>query len=60
MAFLEFAIKAGYVLDPWKTLVSLKIFLRPWKVAKLFIVELLITLNIQESKLNNVIKQNNV
>jgi len=27
---------------------------------KLFIIELLITLNIQESKLNNVIEQNNV
>jgi len=29
-------------------------------VVKVFIIELLITLNIQESSLNNVIEQNNV
>ena len=62
--FLDFAIKTGYVFDYWKTFccpwVFCGVFSGSWTVVKLFITELLITVNIQESKLNNVIEQNNV
>jgi len=42
------------------TLFSLSIFRRPGTVVKVFIIVQLITLNIQESSLRNVIEQNNV
>jgi len=52
------------------SLIHEKTFCCPWvfsgalesssAIVKLFIIELLITLNIQESRLNNVIEQNNV
>jgi len=59
---LEFAIKAGNVLDPWKTFCCpwvFSVFLEnSWTVVKLFIVELLITFNIREWRLNNgIMKQ---
>ena len=61
---LEFAIKTRYVLDSWKTSCCPKMFSgvleNSWIVFKLFIFELLITLNIQESRKNNVNEQNNV
>jgi len=62
--FLEFAIKAGFALDLSTTFCCLWIFSgvleSSWTDVKLFIIVLLITLNIQESRLNNVIEQNNV
>jgi len=62
--FLKFAIKTGYVLDPWKTFCFPWVFSgvleSSWTGAKLFIFELLITLNIQETRLSNVIEQHNV
>ena len=56
--FLDFAIKTGYVLDPWKTFCCSWVFFAVlesyWTVVKLFIIELLIILNIQELRLNNI------
>jgi len=55
---LEFAIKTRYVLDSWKTCCCPWIFSgvleNSWIVFKLFIFEILITLNIQESIINIV------
>jgi len=59
---LVFAIKALYVLDSWKTScprILSGVLENSWTVVKLFIIEILITFNIQESILNNVIEQNN-
>jgi len=59
--FPEFAIETGNVLDPWKTFCCPQVFSgvleNSWIVVKLFIIDLLIALKIQESKLNNVIEQ---
>jgi len=66
MTFLEFAIKSRCVLDSWKIFCCPWIFFgvleSSWTVVKLCNVELLklITLFIQESRLNNVTEQNNV
>jgi len=61
---LEFAIKTHFVLDSWKTFCCPWIFSRvlenSWIFLKFFIKELLITLNIQESRTNNVNEHNNV
>jgi len=50
--FLEFAIKTGFVLDPSKTFCCSWIFSgvlqNSWTIVKLFIIELLITLNLFE------------
>jgi len=55
---LKFAIKSRYVLDSWKKSCCPWIFSgvleNSWIVFKLFIYELLITLSIQESRINNV------
>ena len=63
-SFLEFAIKTGYVLDPWKTVSCPWVFScvleSSWTVVKLFIIKLLIKLNIQESRSENVVWQTNV
>jgi len=53
----EFAIKTRYVLYSWKTacpLISSGVLENPWIVSRLFIFELLRTLNIQESRISNV------
>jgi len=46
---LEFAVKTGYVLDPWKMFccpwVYFDVHESTWTVVKLFFIELLITLN---------------
>ena len=50
--FLEFAIETCYVLDSWKTLFCPCVFSgvleTSWRVVKLFIIELLSTLNVRE------------
>ena len=55
---LEFAIKTGYVLNLWKTFCCPWVFSGVLKQLRNF--SLLITLNNQESRLNNVFEQNNV
>ena len=61
---LEFAIKSRFVLDSWKTSCCPWIFSgvleNSWIFLKIFIGELLINLNIQESRINNVHEQNSV
>jgi len=56
---LEFAIKTRYVPDSWKTSCCPWVFSGVLEnsliVLKLFIFELLIALNIQESRINNVL-----
>jgi len=61
---LEFAIKTRYALILEKHLFVLEYFPAFLKILeyrfKLFIFELLITLNIQESRINNANEQKNV
>jgi len=62
--FLEFAIKTGYALDPWKTFCCPWMFSGVlescWTVVKLFSNELSVTLIIQKPRLNNVFEQRKV
>ena len=55
---LEFAIKTHFVLDSWKTSgcpwIFTSVLENSWIVFKLSISELLIALNIQESRINIV------
>jgi len=64
--FLAFAIKTGSVLDSWKTFCCSWVFSRvlesSWRVVKLFIIELLISLHwtFKNLDLNTITEQNNL